>query len=89
MRRQRLRMAFQLWPKGGGQRIEQRRVIEVVGLGGELKPVRIKQPQACQVRPGVAGFLDLRDIGRMGGLVEGSSRRCGWRGQRRPAQKNR
>jgi hypothetical protein len=45
-------------------------VVEVVGLAGELKRVRIKKPQAFQVRPGVTGLLDVRHIGSVRGLVE-------------------
>ena len=70
MRQQRLRPAFEPRPERRVQVIERRRVIEIIGLASELEVLRIDQPHRCQVRPGVAGVLDVRHIGGVSHLVE-------------------
>ena len=47
MGQQRLRTAFERRPERREQRIERRRVIEVVGFAGELERVRIEQAHRC------------------------------------------
>ena len=52
------------------QRIVKRRMIEVIGLIGELEGPRIEQPHLLQRRPGISAVLDGGDIGGMRHFVE-------------------
>ena len=65
-------MAFKLGAERGQQCVEDRRVVEEVGLVGELKRLRVHEPHLFQHRPGLAGVLDMRDVGDMRRLVEPS-----------------
>ena len=70
MRQQRLRPALEPRPQRRMQVIEQRRVIEIIGVAGELEALRVEHPHRCQVRPGIAGVLDVRHIGDVSHLVK-------------------
>ena len=83
MRQQRLRPAFEPRPQRRVQVIERRRVIEIIGLASELEVLRIDQPHRFQVRPGVAGVLDVRHIGGVSHLVETGRNAFAFRAQRR------
>ena len=70
---QRLRTTFELGADRRQQRIEHRRVVEVIGLPSELEGLRIEEPHARQRWPGVAGVLDMCDVRGMLQLVTGIS----------------
>jgi len=67
---QRLRMAFESWPEQRQKRVIGRWVIQIIRRAGELKRLRVEQPQRRQSRRQVAGGLDLCDIGGMRDFVE-------------------
>jgi hypothetical protein len=69
MGQQRLRMTFELGADRREQRIEHWRVVEVIGLAGELERLRIEEPHARQRWPSVTGVLDICDIGGVLHLV--------------------
>jgi hypothetical protein len=70
MGQQCLRPALEPRPQRREQPIEQRRVIEIIGVAGELEGLRIEKPDGIQVRPGVAGVLNVRHIRGVGHLVK-------------------
>ena len=83
MRQQRLRPAFEPRPQRGEQVIERRRVVEIIGGSGELESLRIDQPHRFQVRPGIAGVLDVRHIGGVSHLVKTGRNAFAFRAERR------
>ena len=63
-------MTFERGPEPRQQRIEHRRMVEIVGGAGELKCARIEQPHCLQRGRRFAGVLNLRDIGDVRQLVK-------------------
>ena len=83
MRQQCLRPAFEPRSQNREQVIEWRRMIEIIGVAGELEALRIDEPHRFQVGPSVAAVLDMRHIGGVGHLVETGRNTFAFRAQRR------
>jgi hypothetical protein len=65
-------MAFEFGAEPRQQRVERRRVIEIVRLVGETKARRVQHPHRFEGRPDRCVALEVCDVGGVRHLVEAS-----------------